>query len=350
MFYALILLTDTISALSASTWSGLAWSYLLFLPVVVALLGRGGKAVYICALIVCWMMIGLVVVALPLEIYLEYFSEDSDQYPSKLKLVEGLFVFIVGMIGFATHFCLTRTHPVATKTILDMKINSLFLGTMRRQAMAFVTNMALLVPCIEADWTFSNIIYVYWFEAILISLFTARHVRNKKLFDTRDPRFADRPVEIVKQEFLDKNIPAYAFFYIMYLGIILFTSGLPEPVDAGFMLLAGVAFFASFLFGSRDDIRDRHSAPVSLTLVESRLTWRLIPMHLGLMLAMISLGDTDHPGLAILFVLLKTLADVGREVTEYRHEKKRLMNPPDAAMTTHASGAFAGDVGQEIGA
>ena len=124
----------------------------------------------------------------------------------------GSLVFIVSAIGIACHFCITRTHPAANKTKLDQELNSLFISLMLGLAFGFSANVVLLALCIEGDWTFSEVLWGYWFEIVMVSGFTTWTITTLDQFDSSDAGFAGKSVAEVKQAFVKGQLSVGAFF------------------------------------------------------------------------------------------------------------------------------------------
>ncbi len=297
------------------------WTAIVCLPVTLALLGRGGKVVYIVSLFISWLLAGLMIVAMPLEIYLDYFTDASGNDP-KFDLVAALIICLIGLVGIGTHYCLTRLHPVASRNIIARKLNGLFLETMRRQVFAFGANVVLIVLVLEAGWLFSNVIIIYWYETVLITVFTIWTVRNQDLFDTRDPRFAVKTVEQVKDEYCKNQLMAYFFFYGIYLLVILLVAGRPKLSQLGVIAVLGFAYFLSHYFEAKENQRKLYNRPLNLKRIDEQQSWRILPMHLAIMLGVLSIGD-DDPGLAIIFILLKAVNEIGQEAVAYRRRRKQ---------------------------
>ena len=318
----------------------LVWTVICCLPVTLALLGRGGRAVYIIALLYCWCIPGVLFGALPLEIYLDHFANASPDDPNIITVTDGLIVAAVGMLGVAGHFCITRLHPVASRNILARKLNALYLDTMRRQAMAFAGNIVLIMLVLEAGWMFAEVAIIYWYECVLITLFTMWTVKNQHVFDKGHDVFKNATDEQAKKDFCSERLGTYFFFYSLYLGVILMVGGMPESSEFGGITILAVAWLVANYIDTMEQHREIRDEPLDLQKIENQHAWRIVPIHLGCMLGLLAIGN-DDPGLALIFILFKMIFEIIQEGAGYYqrrkeaiHERRRRPAPPDLGGAT----------------
>lgn len=303
----------------------LIWTVILCLPVTLALLGRGGKAVYIVSLLFCWSLAGLAIVALPLEIYLDHFAAPDPNDSNPIDIETALLIGAIGLVGIAGHYCITRLHPVASRNILARKLNSLYLDTMRRQAMAFAGNIVLIMLVLEAGWMFAEVAIVYVYESILITLFTIWTVRNQQKFDRRHEVFVNATDEQAKNTFCSQNLGAYFFFYAIYVGIILMVGGLPSIAELGGITIIAVAWLLANYVDTMEQHRVIRKKPLDLEAIENQHAWRILPIHLGCMLGILAIGN-DDPGLALIFILFKMIFEIFQEAVGYARRRKQAIH------------------------
>lgn len=303
----------------------LIWTVILCLPLTLALLGRGGRAVYVVALLYCWCLAGMMLVAMPLEIYLDYFTDYLADDHENLSVSDGLIISTIGLIGVAGHICITRLHPVASRNILARKLNELYLDTMRRQAMAFAGNIVLSVLVLEAGWMFTEVAIVYWYESVLITLFAIWTVKHQPVFDTRHKVFEGVTTAQAKHAFYSQHLGPYFFFYAIYLGVILGVGGLPTASEFGGIAFIALAWFLASYIDATEQHRALRNKPLDLTIIESQHAWRIVPIHLGCMLGMLAIGD-DDPGLALLFILVKMTFEIIQEASDYSTRRKQAVH------------------------
>lgn len=94
--------------------------------------------------------------------------------------------FIIGALGVASHFCITRTHPLGRKTELQRELRSLYNKLMLSLAMVFAANVALVISCHIGSWSFVEVMWIYWIESVIIGLFNAKTIRELNEFDAGD--------------------------------------------------------------------------------------------------------------------------------------------------------------------
>jgi hypothetical protein len=335
----LILFSAAEMALQGATVFHL-WTIILSVPIALALFGRGGKAVYVVALLGCWALAGMMLVALPLEIYLDYFSEAATHDGSPVDPGAVVLICLIGMFGIAGHACVSRLHPVASRNILARKLNALFIDTMRRQALALAGNIVLIVMVIEAGWMFREVAIVYWYESVLITLFTIWIVRNQQTFSRRHACFAAPSLGEAKEAFCSEHLGGYFLFYAVYLGIILMVGGLPEWSQLGPIAVIAIAWFLGHYFDASKRHRVVRNKALDLNSIENRHIWRIMPIHLGCMLGILAIGNDDG-GLALVFILIKTIAEIVQEAVFYSRRRKQAIYrrrrrpvPPDLGGTT----------------
>ena len=336
---ALILLSVGEMALQGPTLIHL-WTIILSTPVALALFGRGGKAIYAMALLGCWALAGMMLVAMPLEIYLDHFTGVAAGDGQPIDLGAVFLISLIGLYGIGGHVCITRSHPVASRNILARKLNALFIDTMRRQALALAGNIVLIVMVMEAGWMFRELAIVYWYESVLITLFTIWIVRHQHTFSRRHACFAAPTLGKAKEAFCSEHLGGYFLFYAMYLGIILMVGGLPEWSQLGPIAVIAVAWFLGHYFDASNRHRVLRNKALDLNSIEDRHLWRILPIHLGCMLGILVVGN-DDPGLALIFILIKAIAEVLQEAVFYHRRRKQAIYrrrrrpaPPDFGGTT----------------
>ena len=65
--------------------------------------------------------------------------------------------------------------------------------------------------------------------------------------------------------------------------------------EFGIIVVLGIAYFLGYYFDATQNQRALRNRPLNLKQLEDQHTWRILPMHLGIMLRMLAIGD-DDPG------------------------------------------------------
>jgi hypothetical protein len=202
-----------------------------------------------------------------------------------------------------------------------------------------VANAITILLAMGEGWNLIEVLLVYWFQSVTIGFFA---VLQMLLY--RGPG-------------IDANVPGglspglawlrkvgmaaffcvhYGFFHLIYLGFILAFSwifGLGFQDVSG--LLPACAFFLvthlySFLFyRKREEVEG-----LTLSEVFSRPYTRILPMHLTIMAAFFigfpaaSLGMDVNRIILLIFLVLKTLADLWGHVRKHRHTFVQVVGTP----------------------
>ncbi len=322
-------------AVVEATLRNLVWALAMIIPLILALKGRGGKILYWLALSVSWLLAALMLL-LVYDVYV--FSNGEPPYDDgqAFDYAGGLLVFIVSAFGVACHFCITRTHPVVNKTKLDQELNSLFIGLMQGLVFGFGANVILLVLCVDGDWTFSELMWVYWIESVMISGFSTWTITTLDQFDASNAGLIGKTVEDVKKDLLDNQIRGMGVLYCMYLAVILFLVGIPDISNLRYLPVILVAYVASHYFEARQKQRELQKRRPRLARILKMDVYRILPIHLAIILAIISYGDAD-PAVAILFVMFKAVIDIVTEIINYRHLRLMAIEYPACTVEFESS-------------
>ncbi len=321
-----VLLLESGFAVLEGTVRGVIWMFAIFMPLIVALKGRGGIFLYWPALCISWLLAAMMLV-LVYDIYLFANSEPPYDGGQEFDYAMGLLIFILSAIGLGCHFCITRTHPAVNKTRLARELNSLNIGLISGLVFGFGANFMLLAFCVEGDWTFSEIMWVYWFESVMITGFRTWTITKLDQFDASDGGFIHESIDEIKKELVDRNIRFGFSFYGVYLALIVFLLGIPEPANIGYLSILIVAYFASHYFGAQQNQREFRNRRPRLTRMQTVDGFRILAMHLAMMLAMLGYGS-DDPAPGYLFVMIKALIDIVIVIVEYRQLRLMAIESP----------------------
>jgi hypothetical protein len=151
---------------------------------------------------------------------------------------------------------------------------------------------------------FSNIIWVYWCQRVIIGLFNFFDLLTIKNYSAKDFKINDAPVT-------NENKGCMAWFFLLHYGgfhtayFVFLVVRYHAGIDMSFLLLGiGAFFLESLLTFSRKKIIEREKA-LNIGHIFFLPYLRIIPMHLTILVPSF-LGWTP----SLLFVVLKTVADI----------------------------------------
>lgn len=174
--------------------------------------------------------------------------------------------------------------------------------------------LAALVALVE-DWRLGELLWIYWGQSVVIGLFSFRRILGLERFSTRGFRINGRSVRATaatKRQTAGFFLLHYGLFHGAYFLFLAAQSGRPGLV---LMLTGWAAFGLNHALSYRANReRDRAGCPNIGTLMFLPYA-RVIPMHLMIVLGM---AITDGRGALLLFLLLKTGADMLMHVVEHR--------------------------------
>jgi hypothetical protein len=151
---------------------------------------------------------------------------------------------------------------------------------------------------------FGTIIWIYWCQSVIIGLFNFFDLLLIKKFSAKDFKLNDEPVT-------EKNKGCTAWFFLLHYGFFHFVYffflaiKFHAALNSKIILLAVAAFFLESLLAFRRKLAIEKEITVSLGSIFMLPYIRIIPMHLTILLP--SFFNWQP---AVLFILLKTLADI----------------------------------------
>jgi hypothetical protein len=188
--------------------------------------------------------------------------------------------------------------------------------------------VAILVAVLQ-NWDLLAIMWVYWFQSVVIGFFHFLRMRKLRGFSTKGFTINNRPVEPTQGT---KNRTArffllhYGFFHFVYFMFLLafsgtgmFSSGGENPLtsaDLIYIIPVALVFLGNHLYSYFYNRPKDTGRPNIGTLMFYPYA-RIIPMHLTLVLGFFISSPL------LFFLLLKTLADAIMHVVEHRILLKR---------------------------
>ncbi len=153
--------------------------------------------------------------------------------------------------------------------------------------------------------SFATIVWIYWFQSIIIGFFNFLDLLTVKNFDSADFKMNDKPVTTG-----NKGCAAwfflfhFGFFHIGY-GVFLLVTYSILTVDKVIWMLGVATFLMESVFNFMRQKQIERTVKVNLGIMFFMPYLRIIPMHLMILLPTF-IGWTP----SLLFLVLKTVADI----------------------------------------
>lgn len=176
------------------------------------------------------------------------------------------------------------------------------------------SNIFFFVWVIVEKWSFSQIIWVYWFQSVGLGIISFLKLgMTENVYVVKDLGLPFDP-EIREGRGLNAIffLLVYGLFHIFYMTIFLVEY---EKVNFWSILLISLIFFAEQLFSFIYKKEWISTEPVNYEKLLDEPCLRILPMH-GIIIGSKALEDIfdvnfEHITVLILFLILKIAADVG---------------------------------------
>lgn len=188
-------------------------------------------------------------------------------------------------------------------------------------------NLLSLVIAVAADWSLGSVMLLYWSQSVIIGLANVARILTLERFSTENFQINDRdvaPTPAVKRQTAFFFLVHYGMFHAVYFMFMCVQTDALASISTG--LAACVVLFAlNHAWSYRYNVAlDRRGTPNIGTLMFTPYL-RIVPMH-----ATILVGGAFAPSTAtlVLFMLLKTGADVAMHLVEHRRLQHRADGVP----------------------
>lgn len=292
---------------------------LMLAALAAALCGRGGLALYWLAMLVSWLFAAFLPI-LGLDLYL-HANETPPYYDNgqPYDWTTGSLVLVIGLTGLGCHHCISQTHPAVNKNALDRDLNALNVGLISGILFGLFANLLLVGFFIEGVWTFIEIIWIYWFDSLLISAFGVWTVMSAERLDPHGTVYADKTPQAIRRLVLENAQRGTAVYYVIYFLLVTWILGLPNADHLGPLLLVAAALFASHHLESQQRRRGFSNRGLRMKGMKRADWWRHFTLNFGLVMALLAIASTEAEGAAVLFLLSKMIADIIISIVQYRY-------------------------------
>ena len=192
---------------------------LMMASLAVALAGKGGLAMFWLAMPVSWILAAFLPL-LGLDLYLHGNQIPPYNNAQPYDWTMGSLVLVIGLAGLGCHHFIAQTHPAVNKNALDRELNALNVGLVSGILFGLLANLMLIGFVMEGRWTFVELIWVYWFESLLISAFNTWTIVKADRLDPRGTQYEQHTTAAIRRQVLENSLRGGAVFYGIYLAIV----------------------------------------------------------------------------------------------------------------------------------
>src|SRR3989344_1295688 len=172
------------------------------------------------------------------------------------------------------------------------------------------SNLVTAFFAIQQGWSLAGIMFIYWFQSIIIGFFNFVRILRLKEFDTSQVSINGRPATQKDKKFIAYFfLVHYGLFHFGYFFLVLGQD--PSILKEKFIYLTAALFFINHLFSYLYNApRDTKKQNIGNLMFYPYV--RILPMHLTAFL-----GST-----LTVFLTLKTFADALMHIIEHRVIRK----------------------------
>lgn len=191
--------------------------------------------------------------------------------------------------------------------------------TRRTLGSVVLANVTCGVLALSLDWSLSELLWIYWWQNIVIGAVNYRRMRGLKSFSTEG--FTSNGKRVPETEEGKRSTANFFAFHYggFHLGYLMFLFSEHSPaeltaISSMFLFVAIITFtYSHFWSFERNRTTEFAGKKPNLGTLMFYPYLRILPMHL-LIVAGHLLGGSQLAG----FIVLKTLADVGMQAVEDR--------------------------------
>jgi hypothetical protein len=188
----------------------------------------------------------------------------------------------------------------------------------RSVVVLLLSNLLTIALAIYQHWDIFVVMWVYWGQSVIIGYFNFRRIMDLKKFSTVGFMINDQPVKPTPQTQRQTALffaLHYGIFHLAYLGFL----STDTKVAGGFplfnVLLCVGVFYLNHWFSYRYNREQEQDRIPNIGSIMFYPYIRIIPMHLMIITGITFFGGGS--GALIIFLLMKTAADVAMHVIEH---------------------------------
>lgn len=182
-----------------------------------------------------------------------------------------------------------------------------------------LSNLIAIFFAVVEGWALPEVFFLYWCQSVMIGFFQFLKILSLKDFSVEGFSINHRPtVKSKGTQLFTAGFFAfhYGSFHFGYLLFIMAAFSLPALLSKGalFFVIVIAAFFFNHLF-SYNYFKDKpFKSPPNIGMLMFQPYARIVPMHLFIVFGIFLSAGTET---VVLFLLLKTVADVVMHVVEH---------------------------------
>ena len=188
----------------------------------------------------------------------------------------------------------------------------------RSMVVLLLSNLFTMVLAVYQQWDVFVLMWIYWGQSVIIGYFNVHRIMDLKEFSTAGFRINNRPVKPTPATQRQTAIFFALHYGIFHLGYLVFL-GADAKVAGGFpvfsVLVCVGVFYLNHWFSYRYNREQEQDRVPNIGSIMFFPYIRIIPMHLMIVAGVTVLGGST--GALIVFLLLKTAADVAMHVVEH---------------------------------
>ena len=191
-------------------------------------------------------------------------------------------------------------------------------GTDRSVVVLLLSNLVTIALAVYQQWDVYVLMWIYWGQSVIIGYFNVHRIMDLKKFSTAGFKINNRSVKPTP-ETQRKTAVFFALHYgFFHLGYMVFL-GAETKVAGGFpvfyVLVCIGAFYLNHWFSYRYNREQEQDRVPNIGSIMFFPYIRIIPMHLMIVAGVSVFGGSA--GALIIFLLLKTAADVIMHIVEH---------------------------------
>ncbi len=184
-----------------------------------------------------------------------------------------------------------------------------------------LSNIATIVVAVWGRWDLSDVMWIYWGQSVVIGYFNRKRILCLKEFSTDGFTINDQPVEPTPAtQRLVANFFAlhYGIFHLAYFGFLYGERGDITLFSLLGIVVCVVIFGFNHRFSFHHNLEKDINRKPNIGTIMAFPYARILPMHLTILF-----GDyfaEKTVGTLILFLSLKTVADIIMHLIEHREQ------------------------------
>ncbi|WP_058836136.1 DUF6498-containing protein [Luteimonas abyssi] len=188
-------------------------------------------------------------------------------------------------------------------------------------------NALTLVVALWQRWSMLDLLWPFFFQSLIIGWYARRRLLLAPLLTVGNLRINGRQVtdpEQARRFFRWFFVAHYGLFHLAYaVFLLLMTARGSANADTDgphwpLYLLLSLAFWWAHRLSHREHLARDTGRPRSASLLMIMPYLRILPMHITIIAMAERHGGQHEAGIVLLFMGLKTVADVGAHVIEHR--------------------------------